>query len=62
MTPELMVKHLNVYQENAKGTYRGIRKEYFPKWRGWKLLEDGARINELEQAVEEFYLSYFYYK
>lgn len=62
MLPEVMVKQLVVYQENARGTYRGIRKEFFPKWCGWLLLEEGASAQELDRAVEEFYLSYFYYQ
>lgn len=57
-----MVKQLEVYRDNSKGVYRGIRKEFFSKWRGWRLLEDGGSYEELEDAVEEFYMTFFYYQ
>jgi hypothetical protein len=57
-----MVKNLQVYQENARGTYKGISRVFFPKWIGWKLLEEGGKDEELEKAVEDFYMTYFFYQ
>jgi len=57
-----VIKQLEVYKDNSKGTYRGIRREFFPRWRGWEILEDGAGYEELEVAVEEFYMTFFFYQ
>jgi len=57
-----VIKQLEVYKDNSKGTYRGIRRDFYPRWRGWALLEDGWGYEELEVAVEEFYITYFFYQ
>jgi hypothetical protein len=57
-----MVKNLQVYQENDRGTYKGISRAFFPKWIGWKLLEEGGKDEELQKAVEDFYMTYFFYQ
>jgi hypothetical protein len=56
-----MVKNLEVYKDNSKGTYRGIRREFFPRWEGWAILENGGNLKDLDEAVERFYLSFYYY-
>lgn len=56
-----MIKRLDAYQRNAKGTYKGISKSYYPKWSGWELLDNGADYNTLEHAVKDFYMAYYWY-
>ena len=56
------IKNLKVYQDNSKGTYRGINRSFFPRWEGWKLLEDGRSLEEIDRAVESFYMTYFFYR
>lgn len=62
MNLEEMVRALDAYQNNSKGFYRGISRSYYPKWVGWKLLGDGKSYKEIEEAVIEFYLNYYYYQ
>jgi lysozyme family protein len=62
MRPEDMVSKLSAYQENSKGTYRGISRSYYPKWEGWEMLESGISYAEIEKAVERFYISYYFYQ
>lgn len=47
---------LEVYAQSDIGMYRGINKEYFPKWEGWGLEGEAKDL-----AAEKFYLVYFYY-
>lgn len=56
-----MIKKLDAYNRNAKGTYKGISRQFYPKWSGWGLLEEGADYASLEKAVEEFYMAYYWY-
>lgn len=56
-----MIKKLVVYTDNAHGVYCGISKEYFPKWEGWQLLYQGASREAMGIAVENFYMTYFWY-
>lgn len=58
-----MVRQLVVYQDNFRGTYRGISKAYYPKWEGWTYLENYPMdIDKVEQAVLDFYTSRFFYQ
>ena len=50
------IRTLEVYSKIEEGKYRGISKRHFPKWEGWDL-ENGER----EEAVDRFYMVYFYY-
>jgi len=61
MLLESMVGNLKIFQDNPKGTYRGIRREFFPLWNGWEMLEQGRSIQEIDTAVEEFYINFYYY-
>lgn len=56
-----MVKRLDAYQRNAKGTYKGISRQFYPRWSGWELLENGADYTSLEKAVDDFYMAYYWY-
>ena len=53
------IRKLDAYHDNSRGKYRGITKKYFPRWTGWKLIEDGRPFNEIDDAVIEFYLQFF---
>ena len=56
-----MIENLIVYNSNARGVYRGITRQFFPKWEGWSLIETGASQFEVDKAAESFYMTYFYY-
>lgn len=68
----MILKHESGYSKvsNDRGgeTYRGISRKYFPKWHGWKIVDQnkplkyGQIINnsELENDILEFYYDNFY--
>jgi len=54
-------------------TYVGISRKFFPKWKGWKIIDhlkkhSGHKVktneiffdNDLDHFIEEFYLKYFW--
>lgn len=57
-----MVRLLDAYKNNQKGTYRGISRQYYPKWSGWNLLENDGTFQEIEKEVVAFYTTYYYYQ
>lgn len=48
------VRKLEVYTSVEEGKYRGISRKFFPKWEGWEL-------DNKDEAVNSFYMVYFYY-
>jgi len=57
-----MVDKLVVYTDQSRGVYRGIHREFYPRWLGWKLIEEGRSLAEIDGAVVEFYMTYFFYR
>lgn len=55
-----MIK-LEVFNNNSRGVYHGISRQYFPRWEGWQMIEEGKPKEFMLEAVEQFYMTYFYY-
>ena len=62
-----LLEHEGYYSNDPRDhggeTYAGISRKWFPKWKGFRLLDtETYQDNELHDAVSEFYLVYFWYK
>ena len=43
--------------------YEGISRKFFPKWVGWKFIDDGfTDYDKLDKMVDDFYYTYFWIK
>lgn len=56
-----MIRELEAFKRNTRGVIHGIDRRYYPKFLGWKMIEEGCSAKELEDVAEEFYKIYYYY-
>lgn len=60
--------YVNDPRDSGGETYKGVSRKWFPKWKGWSLIdlvEDKSKLEEVEELQEEvaaFYYAYFWYK
>ena len=59
------LKQWNTFKLDDKGNYevyRGIDRNYYSKWIGFRLIDEGKIFEEVDKAVVDFYLTYYYYQ
>lgn len=56
-----MIRELEAFKRNTRGMIHGIDRRYYPKFLGWKMVEEGCSAKELEDTAIEFYKVYYYY-
>lgn len=68
-TLEGMVQELKVWNEfklnEADGSYevyRGIDKNYYSKWIGFRMIDEEKDFEEVDKAAIDFYITYYYYQ
>lgn len=44
--------------KSSKYSYKGIERKFFPKWEGWRSIDDDMFVDEL--VVSTFYKEYFW--
>jgi len=69
---KVLLKHEGGYVNNTNDsggeTYKGVSRKWFPKFKGWEIIdtyEDKTKLGdsvELQEAISDFYYSYFWYK
>jgi len=67
---EKVLEHEGFYSNDSRDhggeTYRGVSRRWFPKWKGWEIIDsyenkgDLRYDKELEQEVENFYYAFFW--
>jgi len=61
---ELVLKHEGGYSKDVvdRGgeTFKGISRRFFPKWKGWEIVEVDHFDSRLDDLVVDFYKTYFW--